>query len=42
MFFEVVDDIIQYPDTKDFIQQKLFEKCDREGTSIDKVTLFFS
>ena len=42
MLLEVMDDIIiEYPDTKDFIRQKLSEKCDREGISIDKVILFF-
>ena len=42
ILLEVIDDIIiKYPDTKKFIQQKLIEKCDREGISIDKVILFF-
>ena len=42
MLLEVIDDIIiEYPDTKDFIRQKLSEKCDREGISIDKVISFF-
>ena len=35
------DIIIEYPNTKDFIQQKLIEKCDREGISKDKVVLLF-
>ena len=38
-----MDDIItEYPDIKNFIQQKLIEKCNREGISIDQVILFFS
>ena len=33
----MIDDfIIEYPDTNDFTQQKLNEKCDREGISIDR------
>ena len=28
-------------DIKNFIQQKLIEKCNREGISIDQVILFF-
>lgn len=37
------DDIInEYPNTRDYIQQKLNEKCNREGMSINKVILFFS
>ena len=35
------DIIIEYPDTNNFIQQKLNEKCDREGISINKVICFF-
>ena len=38
----MIDDIIiEYPDTNDFIPQKLNEKCDREGISIDEVIFFF-
>ena len=33
------DTIIEYSDTNDFIQQKLIEKCDREGISIGMVIL---
>ena len=41
ILLEVIDDIIiEYPDTNDFIQQKLNGKCDREGISIDKVIRF--
>ena len=35
------DIIIEYSNTKEYIQQKLHEKCDREETTIDKVILFF-
>ena len=43
ILLEVIDDIIiEYPDTNDLIQQKLNEKCDREGISIDKVIRFFN
>ena len=39
---ELIDDIIvEYPDTKECIQQKLQEKCKREGTSIDMVNFIF-
>ena len=42
ILLEVIDDIIiEYPDTNEFMQQKLNEKCDREGISIDKVIYFF-
>ena len=42
ILLEVTDDIIiEYSDTKDVIQQKLIEKSDREGLSIDKVIQFF-
>ena len=38
ILLEVTDDIIiEYSDTKDVMQQKLIEKSDREGLSIDKV-----
>ena len=37
------DTIIEYSDTNDFIQQKLIEKCDREGISIGMIILgYFS
>ena len=37
----MIEDIIsKYPNTKDFIQQKLIENCDGEGISIDKVIYF--
>ena len=40
---EAMGDIItEYPDIKNFIQQKLIEKCNWEGISIDQVILFFS
>ena len=39
---EVIDEIIiDYSNTKNFIQQKLIEKCDRKGISIDKAICFF-
>ena len=42
ILLEVINDIIiEYPDTNNFIQQKLNEKCDREGISINKVICFF-
>ena len=42
ILLEVIDDIIiEYQDTKGFTSQKLIEKCDREGRSIDKLILFF-
>ena len=38
----MINDIItEYPNTNDFIQQKLIEKCDREGISIDEIIYFF-
>ena len=42
ILLEVIDDIIiEYPNSNEYIQQKLYEKCDREGIPIDKVILFF-
>ena len=42
VFLELMDDIIiDYSNTKEYIQQKLYEKSDRERTPIDKV-IFFS
>ena len=32
ILLELIDDIIvEYPDSKEYIQQKLQEKCEREG-----------
>ena len=40
ILLEVIDDIAtEYPNKTDFIQRKLIEKCDREGISIDEVSL---
>ena len=40
MLLEILDDIIiEYSNTKEYIQQKLNEKCNREGLSIDKVII---
>ena len=33
--------IIEYPNTKEYIQQRLYGKCDREGIPIDNVILYF-
>ena len=42
ILLEMINDIItEYPNTNDFIQQKLIEKCDREGISIDEIIYFF-
>ena len=42
IFLEMINGIItEYPNANDFIQQKLMEKCDKEGISIDEVTYFF-
>ena len=42
ILLEVIDDIIiEYPNSKEYIQQKLYEKCDREGIPIDKIILSF-
>ena len=42
ILLKVIDDIIsEYLDTNNFTQQKLNEKCDREGISIDKVVYCF-
>ena len=39
---ELIDDImVEYPDSKEYIQQKLQEKCEREGILIDTVIFFF-
>ena len=38
ILLELIDDnITKYPNTKEYIQQKLYEKCDREGIPMDKV-----
>ena len=45
ILLELIDDIIvEYPNTKEYIQQKLQEKCEREGILIDMVIFsgFFS
>ena len=43
IFLELMDDIIiEYSNTKEYIQQKLYEKSDREGTPIDKVIFLAS
>ena len=40
ILLEMIDNIItEYPNTHDFIQRKLIDKCDREGISIDEVSL---
>ena len=44
ILLELIDDIIiEYPNTKEYMQQKLYEKCDRQGNfiPIDKVISFF-
>ena len=41
ILFEVIDDIInEYPNIRDYTQQKLNEKCNRAEISISKVILF--
>ena len=38
----MINDIInKYRNTNDFVQQKLIEKCDREGILIDELNYFF-
>ena len=40
ILLELIDDMInEYPNTKEYIQQQLYEKCDREGIPTDKVIL---
>ena len=40
ILLEMIADIItEYPNNTDFIRRKLIEKCDREGISIDEVSL---
>ena len=36
ILLELIDDIlVKYPDTEEYIQQKLQEKCKREGILIE-------
>ena len=43
ILLELIDDIIlEYPNTKECRQQKLYEKCDREEIPIDKVIFLAS
>ena len=43
IFLELMNDIIiEYSNTKEYIQQKLYEKSDRERTPIDKVVFLAS
>ena len=37
ILLELIGDIVEYPDTKEYIQQKLQEKCGREGILIGTV-----
>ena len=38
ILLELIDDIIvKYPDTEEYIKQKLQEKCKREGIPIETV-----
>ena len=42
ILLELIDDMInEYPNTKEYTQQKLYEKCDREGIPTDKIIFFF-
>ena len=42
-FWEMINDVvIKYLDTREFIEQDLIERCNREGISIDEVIYFFS
>ena len=42
ILLELIDDIIvKYPHTEEYIQQKLQEKCKREGISIETVNFIF-
>ena len=42
ILLELIDDIIvKYPDTEEYIQQKLQEKCKREGILIETVNFIF-
>ena len=43
ILLELIDDIItECPNTKEYIQHKLYEKCDKEGIPIDKVIFLAS
>ena len=43
ILLELIGDIIvEYPDTKEYIQKKLQEKSEREGILIDVAIFFFS
>ena len=37
ILLELIGDIVEYPDTKEYIKQKLQEKCGREGILIGTV-----
>ena len=40
ILLEIVDDIMtEYPNINDFVQRKLIKKFDREGISINEVSL---
>ena len=42
MLLQLIDDVIvKYPHTEEYIQQKLQEKCKREGISIETVNVIF-
>ena len=42
ILLELIDDIIvKYPDPKEYIQQKLQEKCKREGIATEKIIFIF-
>ena len=42
ILLELIDDIIvEYLDTKEYLQQELREKCKREGISIDIANYIF-
>ena len=42
ILLELVDDItVKYPDTEEYIQQKLQKKCKREGIPIGTIIFFF-
>ena len=41
ILLELIDDaIVKYPNTEEYIQQKLLGKCKREGILIDMVIFF--
>ena len=43
ILLEMINNItMEYPNTNDFIKQKLNKKCEREGISIDNVINFFN